>query len=340
MYINGKQSSILNHLRAGIRNLDTHFGQSISTITLLILLLFSAIYYTAIGSTNWLSVNIIGCTALILAASGQTFVLITRGIDLSIEGVMALSSCLLYIISPKDIISLLLSVLLIGLIGAAIGFINGFLTSKLNLPSYLVTFATLFITRGIANCITAMKIALNSYLSSIISNHQGYILSIIIIIAVILLWLYLKRTYYGLSLFAIEQNQVSAYNYGINVARTRILSYIICGIFAALAGIFISLEEGYASSHISKSYDFLTICAALLGGTYIIRGKGSVLRTIIGCLALQLFIHLVVSWGIPIYWAKLLRSSICLIMIVIQIYNTIFIKARKKRRTIDEYSIH
>ncbi len=323
-----------------MRNLGNHFEQSVSLFTLLILLIFSAIYYTAKGSTDWLGSNILACTAIILAATGQTFVLLTKGVDLSVEGNMALAGCLIYSFAPNDIFSLLLCLLLIIIIGAIIGLINGYFISKLDLPSYLVTFATLFITNGIAKCITPIKISLNEYLKSLIYlNARGYLIALVVILAIVFFWIYLKRTYFGLSLYAIEQNQVSAYNYGINVIKTRTLSYILSGIFSSLAGVFIALQTGFATPKAGESYFFLTLCAALLGGTYITGGKGNVLRTIAGCLALQLFISLVLSWGIPIYWAKLLRSTICLFMIAIQVYS-VLIKGRTKRRSIDEYSIH
>lgn len=336
-----KLSRLRNYFVERIGTFGSRTEQSESTFLLLFLLLISAIYYTVNGTSTWISENITDCAALIFAATGQTLVLLVRGVDFSIEGTMVLSGCLFVYFAPTDYLGFFGVLLLILIVGAFFGFVNGFFVARMNLPSYFVTFATQFILHGIAQCFLSKKTALNEFLRGIIlHNPYGYLIALAFIVVIILLWVYLRHTYYGLSLYAVEQNQVCAYNYGINVAHTKIFAYVFSGTFSALAGGFLTLQLGYYSTQISDSYVFLTLCAALLGGTYLTGGIGSIPRTIVGCFALQLFSSLILSWGVPIYWARLFRSALLIFMIALQVYSGFFRAHRTQRRSIDEYSIH
>ena len=296
-----------------------HFDQTASYIVLLALLIITLICYASSGQSKWFNIIVNETTVLILASVGQTLVLLVQGVDLSIAGIMSLTNCIAAKYMPDDALGSAMAILFIVVIGLLAGLLNGFIVVKLRLKAFVVTLATWFIWGGLAVCVAPQRIAVKSVWITGLTGNLGVIpISAFIILALCLIWIYFRRTYFGVSLYAVDNDRRTAYNSGINVNRIVICAYALSGVFAALSGLFLTSQAGNGTPNAGDDFIFLTLCASLIGGAYTTGGRGSVFGTIAGCFILQLFIDLVLLWGVPIYWAQLLRSGLFIMMICMQ----------------------
>lgn len=309
-----------NRILSGIlRQAINRIDQTLTYIVLFIIFIIALISYSSAHLENWLANTVNTTTVLIFAAIGQTFVLLVQGIDFSIAGIIGITSCLSARFIPSNILAIPFIILMI-LIGVAAGFINGIFIVKLGIKPYIITFVTWMIYSGIAVCIAPQRVFASGKLPIFTNTFLNIPISFVLILIICCIWIYFRRTYFGVSLFAIETDMRAAYNAGLNVHAIIISAYILSGVFSAIAGVYITELYNYTTPNIGEGYIFLSLCASLIGGAHTTGGRGSILGTIAGCFILQLTVDLMVFWKVPVYWAQLLRSGFLVFMIYIQTY--------------------
>ena len=251
------------------------------------------------------------------AAVGQAIVVISGGIDLSVGSMMALASVTSAVLM-KDQGDAFGVVVVIGvlLMGLVVGAINGGLIVATKVPDIVVTLAMSFVWAG-----TALLI-LNTpgggaapWMMAIISGPLGspWLPKAFIVLAVIVavVWLPLRRSTLGLSLYAIGSSQVAAFRSGIAVGRTKIVAYALTGFFSALGGLALTASGGVGAP-VPGSYTLQSVAAIVLGGVSLAGGRGGVLGPIIAVVVLALvrtdltFIGVDPNWGTAIQGAILI----------------------------------
>ncbi len=226
-----------------------------------------------------------------IMAEGMTFVIMTGGIDLSVGPVLAIAGLTAYFALQAGA-SVFLAVLAGMGTGALIGAVNGAAIAFFRLPPIIVTLGMLSIVRGSALMIGGPILhQLRSGLSySFIGTGfvVGIPFSIWIFAAIVLVMAALqKRTTFGLQVAAVGDNERAAFLSGRAVRATKVAAYVICSAMAALAGIIQSSQVYTASANFGEFGTELDVIAAVvLGGTSLLGGKGSVLRTVVGVLFL------------------------------------------------------
>lgn len=304
--------------------------QIIPVFVLLILVILIAILQPGALTGSWLANKIDGTMILILASVGQSLVMMMYGIDLSIAGVICLTNSISALIMPNNFLGIIGTIVLMCVIGAIAGMINGFIVVKYRMESFIVTLATWSIFGGLALWLlpTDGGKPAEKYVNFMMMRIAGIPISAFLIVLLIIMWAWLKRTRFGISLFAIGRNASSAYYSGINVNWVKIRVYALSGLFAALAGTYRSAYVNSGSPTAGNGYVLLTCCAAVLGGINVAGGRGSLYGTIIGAFILQLLADVLVFAGLSSYWTSLIQGA--LLIIVVAINSTILI-IRKKR---------
>ena len=265
-------------------------------------LIGSIIMWLAIGfaanNLNFESLvaNAFSAAFLSIAALGQMLVITTgRGaIDLSIPGVITLAAYLnvTYIASNEAMI--IPGVLLIIAVGMLVGLLNSISVVYLKIPPMIATMAMNYILTTVCLLFNSSmgleQLHLSETLLSIARGKFFGINYVIIITAVLMVMIYfmLKKITYGRSLLAIGQSYDAAYYAGVKVKQTEMISYMLCSVMAALAGLLISLRVGGAFLGMGESYMLETVGGVVIGGTLITGGKASPLGTLLGCLFLTL----------------------------------------------------
>lgn len=248
-------------------------------------------------------------------AVGITFVLITGGIDLSIGTVLTISavSAGIFITNMKMPIGVGLICTL--LVGALCGLINGILIAKAKLPAFIATLGTMMVTKGLALILSKTKpIYFNdtpSFNNISMGSFMGIPTAVIIfLIMAIIAGLVLSKTILGRYDFALGSNEEAARLSGINVDNWKILLYMLCSIFAALAGILMASRLNSAQPALGAGYEMDAIAAAVIGGTSLSGGEGSILGTVIGAFIISTLTNGLRILSVPQEWQTVVTGAI------------------------------
>lgn len=225
-----------------------------------------------------------------LATIGMAIVILAGGIDLSIAAMMAVASVtgavLMQGATDAQSVAVVLGVLLLGL---AMGAINGFLITVSKVPDIVVTLAMLFVWQGVALLIlNAPGGAAAPWLRAL---STGTILGLpraVVFLALVtaLIWLPIRRSRLGLRLYAIGSDPLAAFRSGVPVGQTRIIAYALCGLFAALGGLSVSMGTGIGEP-IPGPYLLASVAAVVLGGVVLGGGRGGLLGPILAVFILR-----------------------------------------------------
>ncbi|AHM61177.1 inner-membrane translocator [Flammeovirgaceae bacterium 311] len=267
-----------------------NFNQYSSIILLLLIVIaFTIISPQFFSVQNFINILIQG-SALAIVATGMTFVILTRGIDLSVGSTMFLAG----VISGKMVVAgtnLWLACLVVLLIGIMYGYVNSFFIYRFKVVPFIVTLATFYMGRGIGLLISETR-AVNlpdTFLLIGTSRIFGIPFPIAILFVVVLIaHLVLTKTSYGRRIYAVGNNSEKARKAGLPIKKIVLSAYIICGFCAALGGLVAIAQLGAISPSFGLQSEFMAIAAVVLGGTSLFGGKGNVFPgTLIGALTIQ-----------------------------------------------------
>ncbi|MEE1242286.1 ABC transporter permease [Frisingicoccus sp.] len=306
-------------------------------IVLIVLLVFFSI-----TANNFLSVNtllLIGKHVALygIIAIGMTYVIITGGIDLSVGAVVGLAGMIAGGLLQKGLtlefagvtiyFSVPLVVLITVLIGALIGVINGVIITKFNVAPFIATLGTMYICRGFANLHSngATYSDLKGYEGL---GNQGWTffgstvfgipvgLLILAVLAVIFA-IILKKTVFGWHVFSIGGNEKAAQLSGVKVDKVKILVYMISGICAAVVGIIACSQLAAAHPATGESWEMNAIAAAVLGGTSMAGGIGTIGGTIVGAFVIGVINDGMVMCGVSEFWQMVIKGLVIIVAVVI-----------------------
>lgn len=307
------------------RTFRHHFASREVTIFLILLgmMAVSAIISPTFRSINNIG-NIFNQNAMYgLMAIGMSFVLIGGGMDLSIGSTSALAGMVAAMIM-RDQQNVLLGVILALLIGILVGLINGLTIIYLKLPPFIVTLGTMYIARSACLILTEAHpvSGFPSWVSTIgIGKWHGIPIAamIWIILAVIMNWV-LKKTKFGQYVYALGGSEKAAWLSGVNIKKIRILTYVINGLFAALAGLIVICRLMIATGDANEGYEMIAIAACVIGGVSMQGGRGSVVGSIFGALIYGLIVNMLQLLGVSGFWQK---AVIGLIIIVVSCIDSL-----------------
>ena len=260
----------------------------------------------------------------LVIAVGMTFVLIAKGLDLSVGSLMALGG-LISSLAMFYGVPILLAVLLGLLVGAAFGVVNAFCIVKLNIPAMIATLGSMYMARGLVLVITKGSPVFP--LPEAFGNFgKGYFLGVPYVVLIALLLsiaahLVLSRTTYGRKVYAIGGNPETAKFAGINVAMVTGSCYLISGVLAALSGILTAARMGSGQPSIGDGTEMTVITAVIIGGTSLNGGAGTILGTVLGALLMNVLSSGMNLVGISAYWQKFVMGLIIIIAVGADMYQ-------------------
>lgn len=307
-------------------------------------LLFLVILFGTVGLIN---ADFLSATSLFnclndsivftLLACGIAFAIFTGEIDVSIGATLgitaAVSSTLL-----RNGSSWVISILVGLAIGAAIGLFNGWGVAVLGVPSLIFTLGTNGIVRGLIYVYTNGKWVENlpAWFTKLSQKTFGGMLTIyylIAIVSVIVISLILTRTRKGKYFIAVGDNAAGATLVGIPTKRTKILAYVLCGLFAAIAGIIYSSRIGFITPTAGSGYEMKAIAACVLGGISLSGGLGSLIGASIGAIIMSSISRILVFLGFSSDYDNTITGVLLITIVVIDALtqNRAAVKNRRQR---------
>ena len=277
----------------------------------------------AILSPNLISFDTVNLTfieslALILVAAGQTVVILTGGIDLSVGGVVSLTTVLAVTHMQRE--PLATAALLIVLVGAGmgIGALNGLIIVKTGIQPFIVTLSTWSVGAGFALLIlpTPGGHVPQPWIDAATASVAGLSIAVIAVFAIGFWWLFFTRTRTGMSIKAIGSDRKAASLIGVNVAISTVLAYAISGLFAALAGLALVAQEASGSPIIGSDFILPSVTAVVIGGARLTGGKASIGGTIAGALVLTLVNDIAFALGLTRGWNVLVIGVLLVFSVI------------------------
>ena len=252
-----------------------------------------------------------------IMAAGMTILLISGSFDLSVGSVMAFTGIIIIMLQPYGLFISILG----GLItGTAIGAINGLLVVKGKINAFIATLGTMVIFKGLGLALTGSSpIGGKIEAYKVIGQGQffGINFSVLYLIAMyVIVWYLLKYTKFGRNDYSIGGNIASARLAGINVNKFTFFYFVFCSFTAALSGIILSSRVNTANAVFGDVTNLTVIAAAVLGGTSLFGGKGTVIGTIQGVLILGLIERAMVVFNVDTNYQLLVSGLIILIVVV------------------------
>ncbi|MGA2640013.1 MAG: ABC transporter permease [Spirochaetia bacterium] len=255
-------------------------------------------------------------SALGILAVGQTVVVISGGIDLSVAAVMQLAGVTVAEITKGSNTHVVVALAAVLAVGALIGFGNGLLVAKRRVQPFISTLFVGLLVTGLRLLVTRATPSgvLPPAVRTLGSASLGPVPNAVIIFAgiALLVSVILVRTTWGRKIFAVGGNPRAASLNGISVDRITIVSYVVCGCLAAVSGIVLVGYLGYADQEIGTGYDLDSIAAVAVGGAVLGGGKGRVSGTIAGVLLMAILLNLVLLLKLKVEYQLVLRGLVIL----------------------------
>ncbi len=294
-------------------------------VILVVLALIATVVYDSFGTTANLNSIALQSSFLAVIALGMTFVIFTGGIDLSVGSVFALGGVLAAWGSQYNTLAA------VGLplaVGSLIGLVQGVIIAKGGLPPFIVTLAGLLFARGLLLSLTeegatTYKVPVGSAFRTLGQQDLfGVRYAVWIVIVLFLMGgLLLRRTSFGSSVLAIGGQEDAARLMGLAVDRTKILTYVMSGFLASLAGVLIASYTSSGVTIIGVGTELDAIAAVVLGGTLLTGGSGTVLGTLVGVLLLQVIKNVINQIGsLDSDWQAVVSGTILLAVVTLQQY--------------------
>jgi ribose/xylose/arabinose/galactoside ABC-type transport system permease subunit len=300
-------------------------GKKITTNTSLFLFLGFLIILFSFTSEHFLSsYNITSLLTNIsysgIAAIVLTLVMISRGLDISIGGVIGLTTVVVSALySQSDPLPIWL-ILTIGLgTGAVVGLINGWCITALDMDPIITTLGAMAITRGLAYVISdSQSILMFEETTDFISNGVFFNIPIPIILfmlTALICGVVLHKSKFGRSIYAIGANEVSASLSGISVNKTKMILYVFTGMAASISGIILLGQTSVGMPQHGIGAELEVITAVLLGGTALSGGKGTIYGTIAGVLILGVLFNGLTISGVRYVHLQIFQGLLLLVAV-------------------------
>ena len=269
-------------------------------------------------SLDELNLDTAAAMTLLLAATGQTIVLLRGGIDLSIGGMISFGTVIAATQFGDSWATATGWTVAILLIGAGVGAINGLLISALRLQPFLVTLATWSILSGAALLVlpTDGGELPGPWMWFGNTSFAGLSTSVWLLVVLFVFWLWFKDTRLGLTIRATGSNEKSAYLSGVSLTFVNVATYGLSGLFAALASLYLTTQTGAGSPTIGKDYILPSVAAAVIGGISLFGGRGGLSGTIIGAFILTIIGNLVFVLSVSSYWQPIVSGVILLVAVL------------------------
>jgi rhamnose transport system permease protein len=263
--------------------------------------------FIEVGSLQDLARN---ASIFAILAAGQTLVLITRNVDLSVGSVLGLSAFLVGDLLSNHGTPIVVAILLAMALGAACGLLNGVLTTFGRVPALVVTLGTLYVFRGLAFVYTdGRQINAETLPDAFLNIGTGTVagiptIAILALVVVVLVGLALRNFRSGRELYAIGSNTAAAKLAGIRTDRRVVAAFVISGLLAGLGGALFAARYGTVDATAGQGYELTVISAAVVGGVAITGGVGSVYGAAIGAVLLGCITSSLIVLKIDSFWQQ------------------------------------
>jgi ribose transport system permease protein len=268
---------------------------------------------------------LIAAAPFALIALGQTLVILTGGIDLSVGSVIAMSAMTAAAVAKANPGQVWMTVLVAIVVGFAAGAVNGFFVSIVNVPPFIATLGMLTAGSGIAYAIgggapiNGLPAEFGLIANKTILGLQ--IPVIVMILGIIICAVVMRRTSYGMRVYAVGGNRSAAEIAGVNARRILFSVYTISGMLAGLSGVMLASRVISGPPNLGQGYELDAIAAVVIGGASLMGGRGSVWGTALGLLLIQTLNNGLDILLVPSYWQDVIKGVLIIFAVAVDVWT-------------------
>ena len=297
---------------------------------LLVCIVLAVTTDTFLTTTN--IVNVLLQTSIVaVMAIGVTFVIITGGNDLSMGGVMGVTSAVGVVMIKIHNLPWWQAMIAMLVVSALFGLINGFVVAYIKVPAFLTTLSTKFIARGLTLVVSkgSSMFGLPAAFLFLSAKKFGGVPIIIIFVIILygLFYVRLRHTIFGRRIYAVGSNRESARVSGINVEKTQLLAYMQCGLLVGISSILLTGRMNSFWPAIGTDMEFNAIAGSIIGGTSMTGGVGNLTGTFMGVMLMGVINNALNLYGVDANWQEAARGMVILFAVIIDAlrnrYNTV-----------------
>jgi fructose transport system permease protein len=259
-------------------------------------------------------------------AIGQTLIILTAGIDLSIGAVMALSSVVMVKIAAEQGVNPYLAIAIGFAIASGFGLLNGLLVTRMRLPPFIVTLGTLNIAYALTliyTVETTVAVDQQTFFGSTfkIGSSAFTYGTVAMFVLFFLVWFILRETAFGRHIYAVGNNPEAVRLAGISTDRLLIAVYTLAGLFYGIAGLVLVGRTGVGDPQAGQTANLDSITAVVLGGTSLFGGRGNVLGTLVGSLIVGVFRNGLQLMGVPSIYQVLITGILVILAVSVDQFS-------------------
>ena len=294
-------------------------------IVMLLVIAFFSYRSLRFSSPENLQNILIAAAPFALIALGQTLVILTGGIDLSVGSVIAvaaMTSAAVAKANPGQVWLTVLSAMAVGLLAGAV---NGILVSRIDVPPFIATLGMLTAGSGIAYVIgggapiNGLPAEFGTIANTKVLGLQ--IPVIVMIVGIVALGIVMRRTSYGMRVYAVGGNRVAAEIAGVNARRTLFSVYAVSGLLAGLSGVMLASRVISGPPNLGQGYELDAIAAVVIGGASLMGGRGTVWGTALGLLLIQTLNNGLDLLLVPAYWQDVIKGVLIVAAVAVDVWS-------------------
>jgi len=295
-------------------------GRWAAPIMILIVLVLATIIAPHFYEPSNLRTILLQASVLGVVTVGQTLVLLTRSIDMSVGAVMGLGAVIVVQTSANR--SMVVPLSQAFLIAAAVGLANGLFITKRNVPPFITTFGMLVFVEGARLAYTKGQASgtVPALLRSISINPVLFIPAAVVVLIIInvIFYIVLNYTRYGRWIYAVGGNPDAAHYSGVQVDWVLISAHILCSTLALIGGLLLSGYVGYVDLSLGVNYNMNSIAASVVGGTTFSGGHGNLFGAFTGAALFIILLNLVVVLGLSVHWQYVMQGLVLVLATALQ----------------------
>jgi ribose transport system permease protein len=271
-----------------------------------------------------------------ILAVAVTFVIITAGIDLSIGTLMTFCAVIAGVFVTMWHLPVPVGVVAGILMGGVVGLVSGTLISRLKIPPFIATLGMMYVAKGLSLIISGLRpvyfndtpsfalIAMGSVTGEIVPGFSIPNAVIIFFAVALIAGFLLNRTILGRYTFAMGSNEEAVRLSGVNVDRWKTIVYTVAGMICGVAGIVIAARLNSAQPALGQGYELDAIAAAVIGGTSLSGGEGTILGTVIGAFVMSVLSNGLRILSVPQEWQTVMTG----VIVIVAVYADILRRRR------------
>jgi len=299
------------------RNYNALFGLTLLALLVLLWVILS-VATSSFASANNISNLLRQGSMIAILAVGQTFVIITGGIDLSVGAVVGFSTVIAAMLINAGV-PVFAAILLTLLVGVAIGLFHGFGIVKMGLPPFIITLATLTSLRGIGLLMTnGNSISINNDAFQEFSRNSFLgvpNLFWMVILVGIPAYIFLHHSRWGRYLFSVGSNAEASRLSGVNVQRTIYMAYTLSGLCAAFVGVLLASRIGIGNPTQAEGWELQAIASSVIGGTSLFGAVGSVHGPLLGAFILATINNGANLLNVNAFWQRIITGVLIIVIV-------------------------